>query len=77
MARVLVDPLLDRRPILWAGDRWQTYLYDANGQTYPNLDGIVALQHDTTGAYPVTLVATAGTKAIDLMAPAIGALPNR
>ncbi len=50
MARVLVDPLLDRRPILWAGSRWQTYLYDANGQTYPNLDGIVALQHDTTGA---------------------------
>ena len=48
MARVLVDPQSDRRPILWAGSRWQTYLYDPNGQTLPNRDGLIAIQHDTT-----------------------------
>jgi hypothetical protein len=47
MARVLVDSELDRRPVLWAGDRWQTYLYDPNGQTIENRDGLIAIQHDT------------------------------
>jgi len=49
MASVLVDPQNDRRPILWAGERWQTYLYDPNGQVYPNRDGLIAIQQDTTG----------------------------
>ena len=51
MASVLVDPQNDRRPILWAGARWQTYLHDPDGMVYPNRDGIVAIQQDTNSQY--------------------------
>jgi len=49
MVRPVVDPQTDRRPIMWAGTRWQTYLYDPDGQTYDRFDGIVIVQDDTTG----------------------------
>lgn len=49
MVRPVVDPQTDRRPIMWAGTRWQTYLYDPEGQTYDRFDGIVIVQNDTTG----------------------------
>jgi hypothetical protein len=54
MASTLVDPQNDRRPILWAGGRWQTYLHDPNGQVYQNRDGIVAIQQDTNSQYQGT-----------------------
>jgi hypothetical protein len=43
----VLDPVSDRRPLLWAGARWVTFLRDSN----PNLDayaGINVLQADTT-----------------------------
>ena len=43
----VLDPLTDRRPLLWAGARWVTFLRDSN----PNLTayaGINVLQSDTT-----------------------------
>ncbi|NMC99091.1 MAG: hypothetical protein GYA62_05160, partial [Bacteroidales bacterium] len=47
MVRSVVDPTFDRRPIMWAGARWQTYLQDTS-----DLDTFVGLnlmQNDTTG----------------------------
>lgn len=48
MSRPLVDPQTDRRPVMWAGARWVTYLYDPDGQVYENFDGLNVLQQDTT-----------------------------
>jgi hypothetical protein len=50
MSRPVVDPQTDRRPIMWAGTRWVTYLQDPNGQVYSEFDGINVVQQDTTGA---------------------------
>ncbi|WP_337872038.1 hypothetical protein, partial [Ignavibacterium sp.] len=49
MVSPVVDPSLDRRPIMWAGSRWQTYLRDTN---YAAVDwaGINVIQNDTTAA---------------------------
>jgi hypothetical protein len=51
MVRPVVDPDTDRRPIMWAGARWQTYLHDPDGTMYENFDGIVILQNDTTAPF--------------------------
>ena len=50
MSRPLVDPQTDRRPIMWAGTRWVTYLQDPDGQVYSEFDGINVVEQDTTGA---------------------------
>jgi hypothetical protein len=50
MVSPLVNPQTDRRPIVWAGTRWVTYLQDPDGQVYPEFDGINIVQQDTTGA---------------------------
>ena len=49
MVDPVVDPVTDKRPIMWAGARWQTYLSDPDGTIYPDFDGLVVLQNDTTG----------------------------
>ncbi len=54
MVRPVVDPQTDRRPIMWAGGRWQVYFEDPNGQQYDHFDGIVVLQHDTSEAFQGT-----------------------
>jgi hypothetical protein len=43
----LVDPTFDRRPLMWAGARWQTYLRDTS---YSNNEwaGLNVIQDDTT-----------------------------
>lgn len=43
----LVDPSTDRRPIIWAGARWVTYIEDKDGQVY---GGLNILQEDTSAA---------------------------
>jgi hypothetical protein len=54
MSRPLVDPQTDRRPIMWAGARWVTYLYDPDGQVHPRFDGLNVLQSDTSAQYQGT-----------------------
>lgn len=49
MVRPVVDPQTDRRPIMWAGTRWQSYLTDHEGFVYSHFDGLNILQDDTTG----------------------------
>ncbi len=49
MVSPIVDPQNDRRPLIWAGGRWICYIQDMDGQQYEFFDGIVAIQHDTTG----------------------------
>lgn len=46
LASTVADPQNDRRPILWAGGRWLTYIQDTSGQVW---GGINVIQHDTTG----------------------------
>ncbi|MGQ9797690.1 MAG: hypothetical protein ACUVRG_00105, partial [Ignavibacterium sp.] len=55
MVSPLVDPTFDRRPIMWAGARWQTYLRDTN---YASVDwaGINIIQNDTSVAAQGTLM---------------------
>ncbi|KAA0237187.1 MAG: hypothetical protein EDM72_15635, partial [Chlorobiota bacterium] len=50
MVSPLVNPQTDRRPIVWAGSRWVTYLQDPDGLVYDRFDGINVVQQDTTGA---------------------------
>lgn len=51
MVSPLVNPQTDRRPIMWSGARWVTYLYDPDGQVYNEFDGINVLQMDTSSQY--------------------------
>lgn len=55
MVSPVVDPTFDRRPIMWAGSRWQTYLRDTN---YAAVDwaGINIIQNDTTATAQGTLM---------------------
>lgn len=55
MVSPVVDPTFDRRPIMWAGARWQTYLRDTN---YAAVDwaGINVIQNDTMAAAQGTLM---------------------
>lgn len=55
MVSPLVDPTFDRRPIMWAGARWQTYLRDTN---YASADwaGINIIQNDTSVSAQGTLM---------------------
>jgi hypothetical protein len=43
----LVNPSTDRRPIIWAGARWVTYIEDKDGHVY---GGLNILQEDTSAA---------------------------
>ena len=43
----LVNPSTDRRPIIWAGARWVTYIEDKDGHVY---GGLNILQEDTSQA---------------------------
>jgi hypothetical protein len=54
MVSPLVNPQTDRRPIMWAGARWVTYLYDPDGQVYDRFDGLNVLQMDTSVQYQGT-----------------------
>ena len=54
MVSPLVNPQTDRRPIMWSGARWVTYLYDPDGQVYNEFDGINVLQMDTSAQYQGT-----------------------
>jgi hypothetical protein len=47
MVSTLVDPTFDRRPIMWAGARWQTYLRDTLFSD--EWAGLNIIQNDTTG----------------------------
>lgn len=54
MVSTLVDPTFNRRPIMWAGARWQTYLRDT---TYGNeWGGLNVIQNDTTGPHQNSLM---------------------
>ena len=47
MVSTLVDPTFDRRPVMWAGARWQTYIRDT---AYSDeWAGLNIIQNDTTG----------------------------
>ena len=50
---VMVAPVVnagtDRRRIYAAGNRWMIYMVDPNGNQYEFFDGIIPIQHDTTG----------------------------
>ncbi|MBK9099757.1 MAG: T9SS type A sorting domain-containing protein [bacterium] len=54
MVSPLVNPQNDRRPIMWSGARWVTYLYDPDGQVHDQFDGINVLQMDTSAQYQGT-----------------------
>ncbi len=43
----LVDPTTDRRPIIWAGARWVTYIEDKDGHVW---GGLNIIQEDTSQA---------------------------
>lgn len=47
MVSTLIDPTFDRRPIMWAGARWQTYLCDTSFTN--EWGGLTVIQDDTTG----------------------------
>ncbi|MCH8034307.1 MAG: T9SS type A sorting domain-containing protein [Bacteroidetes bacterium] len=49
MVRPVVDPGTDRRRIFAAGNRWMIYMVDPNGNQHEFFDGIIPIQHDTTG----------------------------
>ncbi len=49
MVRPVVDPKTDRRRVFAAGNRWMIYMVDPNGNQYEFFDGIIPIQHDTTG----------------------------
>jgi hypothetical protein len=49
MVRPVVDPGTDRRRIFAAGNRWMIYMVDPNGNQHEFFDGVIAIQHDTTG----------------------------
>lgn len=51
----LVNPTFDRRPIMWAGARWQTYLRDTN-YAANEWAGINVIQNDTSTAAQGTLM---------------------
>lgn len=55
MVSPLVDPTFDRRPIMWAAARWQTYLRDTN-YTAVDWAGINVIQHDTSVSAQGTLM---------------------
>lgn len=55
MASTLVDPTFNRKPIMWAGARWQTYLRDTN-YTANEWAGINIIQNDTSLAAQGTLM---------------------
>lgn len=48
MVSSIVDPTFDRRPIMWAGARWQTYIQDTSN--FNEFIGLNIIQNDTTGA---------------------------
>ena len=49
MVRPVVDPGTDRRRVFAAGNRWMIYMVDPNGNQHEFFDGIIPIQHDTTG----------------------------
>ena len=49
MVRSVVDPGTDRRRVFAAGNRWMIYMVDPNGNQHEFFDGIIPIQHDTTG----------------------------
>lgn len=55
MVSAVVNPTFDRRPIMWAGARWQTYLRDTN-YTSNDWAGINIIQNDTSAAAQGTLM---------------------
>ncbi|MCX7611538.1 MAG: T9SS type A sorting domain-containing protein [Ignavibacterium sp.] len=55
MVPAVVNPTFDRRPIMWAGARWQTYLRDTN-YTSNAWAGINIIQNDTSAAAQGTLM---------------------
>lgn len=55
MVSPVVDPTFDRRPIMWAGSRWQTYLRDTNF-TFTEWAGLNIIQNDTSAAAQGTLM---------------------
>ncbi len=53
---VMVAPVAsNRKPIMWAGGRWQTYVQSVDGQPF---GGLIAIQNDTTAANQATNVAS-------------------
>ena len=55
MVPSVVNPTFDRRPIMWAGARWQTYLRDTN-YAANEWAGINIIQNDTSLAAQGTLM---------------------
>jgi hypothetical protein len=55
MVAPLVDPTFNRKPIMWASTRWQTYIRDTN-YTTNEWAGINIIQNDTVGAAQGTLM---------------------
>jgi hypothetical protein len=49
MARPIVDPQTDRRNAWNTFTRWMTFIVDPDGQQYESFDGVLVIQHDTTG----------------------------
>lgn len=55
MVQPIVDPSLDRRPIMWAGARWQTYLRDTSYNS-TEWAGLNVIQNDTSLAVQGTFM---------------------
>ncbi len=51
MVAPLVDQQTDRRPVIWAGSRWVSYIEDESGQVW---GGVNIIQDDTTGDNQLT-----------------------
>jgi hypothetical protein len=45
MVTPVVDPINDRRPVVWRGARWSTFAVDPNNEPW---GGVVVIQHDTS-----------------------------
>lgn len=51
LVSTVVDPQTDRRPIIWAGNRWVSYVVDEQDIIW---GGMNLIQHDTTGDNQLT-----------------------
>jgi hypothetical protein len=53
MIPALVDPTFNRKPIMWAGNRLQTYLRDTSYTVILNWAGLNIIQEDSLNGIPL------------------------
>lgn len=75
MVSTLIDPTFDRRPIMWAGARWQTYIRDT---AYSDeWGGLNIIQNDTTGPNQNSLVDLLDTTMIVTLTGVVSEFSNQ